>query len=276
MRGTAKDVRVIYIAGMSHSGSTVLNLMLNAHPEIFAVGELIDLNRGAGGNSHPPCPCGAPSLLECEFWSRVNDWTQQEQGLALSELDVLNDRKLDDRSAPNAVVFRAISKISGKKFIVNSSKRPARLAYLMQLKGLDVFPIHLIREPNGQISSLSRKNGGFVQHICDYVHIHERIHRIVRSSSHSVVSYEGLVRDPMGTLSSILEPLGLQFDQAQLSWAEQRQHTIAGNKLRWQPNDLILDERWKESLTPTQQFIIGLGTAYTRRWLTSFSSQGGH
>ena len=42
-------MRVIYIAGMSHSGSTVLNLMLNAHPEIFAVGELIDLNRGAGG-----------------------------------------------------------------------------------------------------------------------------------------------------------------------------------------------------------------------------------
>ena len=146
---------VIYIAGMSHCGSTVLNLMLNAHPEIFAVGELIDLNRGAGENSHPPCPCGAPSLRDCEFWSRVNERTQQEQGLALSALDVLNDRKLDERSAPNAVVFRAISKVSGKKFIVDSSKRPGRLAYLMQLKGLDVFPIHLIREPNGQIWSLS-------------------------------------------------------------------------------------------------------------------------
>ena len=269
-------MRVIYIAGMSHSGSTLLNLMLNAHPAIFAVGELIDLNRVTRGSSYPPCPCGAPSLQECEFWSRVNDWTQQEAGMPLSDLDVLNDCKLDQRCDPNALVFRAISKVSGKKFIVDSSKRPARLAYLMQLKRLDIFPIHLIREPNGQICSLSRKNGGFVQHICDYVRIHERIHRIVRSVPHVVVYYEDLVRDPTGTLSSILEPLGLQFDQAQLSWAEQRQHTIAGNKLRWQPNDLILDERWKESLTPTQQFIIGLGTAYSRRRLASFSSQPHH
>ena len=193
--------------------------------------------------------------------------------MALSALDVLNDRKLDERSAPNAVVFRAISKVSGKKFIVDSSKRPGRLAYLMQLKGLDVFPIHLIREPNGQIWSLTRKNGGFVQHICNYVRIHEQIHRIVKSSPHSIIYYEDLVRDPSGTLSSILEPLGLQFDRAQLSWAEQRQHTIAGNKLRWQPNDLILDERWKEGLTPTQQFIVGLGMVYASRRFASFSNQ---
>ena len=268
-------MRVIYIAGMSHSGSTVLNLMLNAHPAIFAVGELIDLNRVTRGSSHPPCPCGAPSLSECEFWSRVNDCTQQEKGMSLSDLDVLNERRLDERSA-NAMLFRAISKVSGKEFIVDSSKRPGRLAYLMQLKGLDVFPIHLIRRPRGQVWSLRRKNGGFLQHICDYVRVHERIHRIVRHVPHSVVHYEDLVHDPKGTLGSILEPLGLQFDQAQLSWAEQRQHTIAGNKLRWQPHDLVLDERWKGSLTPSQQFIIDLSTTYAMRRLASFSSQSQH
>ena len=268
-------MRVIYIAGMSHSGSTVLNLMLNAHPAIFAVGELIDLNWVTRGSLHPPCPCGAPSLCECEFWSRVNDLTQQEEGMSLSDLDVLNDRKLDERSA-NAIVFRAISKVSGKKFIVDFSKRPGRLAYLMQLKGLDVFPIHLIREPYGQVWSLSSKNGGFLRHICDYVRIHERIHRIVRHAPHSFIHYEDLVQDPKGTLDGILEPLGLQFDHAQLSWAEQRQHTIAGNKLRWQPHDLVLDERWKRSLTPAQQFIIRLGTAYAMRRLANFSSQAQH
>ena len=39
------DMRVIYLAGMSHSGSTLLSLMLNAHPDICAAGELIDLER---------------------------------------------------------------------------------------------------------------------------------------------------------------------------------------------------------------------------------------
>jgi hypothetical protein len=60
-------MRVIYIAGTSHSGSTLLDLMLNAHPAIFSAGEVLKLNRQLGIN-HPrkqnsaPCSCGAPSL----------------------------------------------------------------------------------------------------------------------------------------------------------------------------------------------------------------------
>ena len=38
-------MRVIYIAGTSHSGSTLLDLMLNAHPAIFASGEVLKHNR---------------------------------------------------------------------------------------------------------------------------------------------------------------------------------------------------------------------------------------
>jgi len=59
-------MRVIYIAGTSHSGSTLLDLMLNAHPAIFSAGEVLKLNRQLGIN-HPrkqnsaPCSCGAPA-----------------------------------------------------------------------------------------------------------------------------------------------------------------------------------------------------------------------
>ena len=38
-------MKVIYIAGTSHSGSTLLDLMLNAHPQIVSVGEMVNLNR---------------------------------------------------------------------------------------------------------------------------------------------------------------------------------------------------------------------------------------
>ena len=41
-------MRVIYIAGTSHSGSTLLDLMLNAHPAIFSAGEVLKLNRQLG------------------------------------------------------------------------------------------------------------------------------------------------------------------------------------------------------------------------------------
>ena len=36
---------MIYIAGTSHSGSTLLELMLNAHPDVISVGELAKLKQ---------------------------------------------------------------------------------------------------------------------------------------------------------------------------------------------------------------------------------------
>ena len=40
-------VKVVFIASLSHSGSTLLDLMLNAHPDVASVGELKQLGRFA-------------------------------------------------------------------------------------------------------------------------------------------------------------------------------------------------------------------------------------
>ena len=58
---------------------------------------------------------------------------------------------------PYAVVFKAMAEVSGKSFVVDSSKLPGRLSYLTTLKDLDVYPVHLVREPKGQINSVVRK-----------------------------------------------------------------------------------------------------------------------
>ena len=89
--------KVIYIAGTSHSGSTLLDLMLNAHPEIISVGELVNLARHLEYKKphkkrYTSCSCGAPSLWQCDFWSRVNKATLQTEGKSIGELDVLNYR----------------------------------------------------------------------------------------------------------------------------------------------------------------------------------------
>ena len=80
---------------------------------------------------------------------------------------------------------------------------------------------------------MNRKNGGLLKHIYGYVRVHERIRRTLRSVPHSIVRYEDLVLDPERTLSHVLAPLGLKFDPRQLLWAEQVQHTLGGNHLRW-------------------------------------------
>ena len=42
--------KIIFIASLSHSGSTLLDLMLNAHPEVVSVGEVKQLRRYAALN----------------------------------------------------------------------------------------------------------------------------------------------------------------------------------------------------------------------------------
>jgi hypothetical protein len=263
-------MRVIYIAGASHSGSTLLDMMLNAHPEIVSLGEVYKLHqklapRKLRTKAYARCSCGAESLLRCPFWSKVNALTLKAANKSLSELDLEDYRDLDGRTAPNAVVFRAVAEAAQESFVVDSSKSPRRLSYLMQVKGLDVYPIHLIRDPKGQICSALRKRSNFFKSLLHYEIVHEQLRRRLKSVPHTVVRYEDLVREPERTLRSVLEPLGLEFDPRQLQWAEQEKHLVAGNSIRrGTTSKLVLDERWKESLSPRQKLLIELGTRRSR------------
>jgi hypothetical protein len=174
----------------------------------------------------------------------------------------------DGASAPNALVFQAISDVSERKFVVDSSKLPDRLIYLLRLKELEIYPVHLVRNPKGQINSVARKHGGFLKHIFRYELIHEQIRRALKSVPHSVVHYEDLVRDPKAALQSILQPLGLDFDPRQLAWAEAEKHEVAGNHMRFdEESELVLDESWRTSLSPLRQRAIDFGTLLSSQTL---------
>ena len=261
-------MRVIYIAGASHSGSTLLDMMLNAHPEIMSVGEVLKLNRVKRSKSGKPkfakCSCGAQGLMQCEFWSRVNQRIMQTHGKSFADLNVNDYRQFDERQDPNAILFRAISEVSGKDFIVDSSKIPRRLEHLTGLDELNVYPIHLIRNPRGQIASVIERYG-LMKSIFYHEVVHAQTRWALKSVPHSIVRYEDLVTEPERTLGRILEPLGLSFDPRQLQWAEQVKHSFAGNHVRLQRNsELILDERWKHLLSPTQKLLIEVGTFLSR------------
>jgi hypothetical protein len=271
-------MRVVYIAGTAHSGSTLLDLMLNAHPDIISVGEVLKLNRWLSyrdpeTKTYARCSCGAPSLWDCPFWSSVDKQVRAASGKSLGELDVFSERDLNVGTAPNVVMFKAIAHVSGKSFVVDSSKLPGRLAYLLQFPALSVYPIHLVRDAKGQIASVMRKHGGFLRNIVRYEWVHEQIRRTVKTVPHEVVRYEDLVHHPEATLRKLLRPLGLDFDPRQLAWAETEKHIVAGNHMRWDTTStLVLDERWREGLSLAQQRIIDLATLRSRRLLAETDS----
>lgn len=267
---------VIFIASLGHSGSTLLDLMLNAHPDVASVGELKQLNRFAlqskvrrsrperGPRSHR-CTCGAETVWDCPFWSRVSERTMETAG---SDIGTLNVEDYDDAegfTADNAVLFEAITAVSGTRYIVDSSKQLTRLRLLMANPALDVFPIFLIRDPKGQIWSAlkktSKKQFTVPELIKIYVATNREIYALVKRGPHAIVRYEDLVRDPKETLSALMQALGLAFDPRQLDFAAQERHNVGGNRMRWSDNSaLTLDERWRDNLTLPQRLAIEAGT----------------
>jgi hypothetical protein len=62
--------RYVFICAAGHSGSTLLNLLLGAHPQAVAVGEVTQIPKNIALNS--TCSCGE-ELSKCAFWRPVLD-----------------------------------------------------------------------------------------------------------------------------------------------------------------------------------------------------------
>lgn len=64
-------VQLVYICGSAHSGSTLLDLLLGSHPEIFSLGEITNKFPEYMKNNEL-CTCRSP-LHECSIWRDVRD-----------------------------------------------------------------------------------------------------------------------------------------------------------------------------------------------------------
>jgi hypothetical protein len=176
---TVERTRLVYLLGPSHSGSTLLALLLGSHPEIATVGELKQTS--LGDLERYRCSCGV-EILACPFWSAVREDLRQG-GWAFAPGDGSTDllagtgsyvrrllrplhrgpaferaRDLALHMAPswrghlarwqraNARLAEVVCRLTGKKVVVDSSKIGIRLKYLLQNPALDVRVLRVIRD----------------------------------------------------------------------------------------------------------------------------------
>jgi hypothetical protein len=174
-----KKIPVVYLLAASHSGSTLLALLLNGHPELCSVGEL-KVN-SLGDVTRYRCSCGS-LILECPFWTAITrdmrregfDFSIERTGTDFSStdsalakrllrplhrgplLEAVRDTLLSSipgwrahlrlAQTANAALMRAVLAHSGKARIVDSSKIAGRLKYLLRNPALDVRVVRLVRD----------------------------------------------------------------------------------------------------------------------------------
>ncbi len=176
--------QVVYVAGAGHSGSTVLDIALGHHEEILSVGELHKLHRSGWRTAeNRRCSCGE-AVHDCPFWSPVRaNWEARVGGDRLDEYirlqasyessyrcwpRLIRDRK---RRAPaferylelTVALFEAISEVSGRPAVADSSKKPSRPYALAASDRIDLKVVHLVRDGRGVVWSQMKPRAKDVQ-----------------------------------------------------------------------------------------------------------------
>jgi hypothetical protein len=152
-------VCVLYIAGLAHSGSTILARVLGEIEGLFAAGEVYALSERITNGDR--CGCGVP-LGVCPFWESVLGTAFPDadplprlrtercwiQGRTLPSLALGRDRRrLHAYRSELAKLYRAIAEVSSCRVVVDSSKSPTYAYILARTPGIELCVVHLVRDP---------------------------------------------------------------------------------------------------------------------------------
>ena len=172
-------VRVLYIAGLGRSGSTLLSRLLGQVDGVCALGEAHHVWRTGAPRAAADelCGCGR-TYAECGFWrDRLAAVFDQEGGVPTERMRELagrvarirhvrrlergGDRAFEAAVAEYAAVwerlYAEIARHTGARVIVDASKDLGPLYFLRRIAGLEVAVLHLVRDPRGVAHSWSRR-----------------------------------------------------------------------------------------------------------------------
>lgn len=265
-------MKVIYIMGAGHIGSTVLDVVISTHPHMESLGEVLKFYRSAwlpDENRH--CACGLPAY-ECPFWTQVRQkWIESMGSEEAAHYIHLQERFERSRSSwarllwnrfirtsdfnryikGTEALFKAIQEVGGKKFLVDSSLIPKRAYALSMLPNIELYLIHMVRDGRGVIWSLMKPGKQIPEKV--YVPAPPRrttkywisanlqsawVFRHVRKNRRQLIRYEDFVINTPMVLDQIGEMIGEDLSglvkDAALTNPNEARHTVGGNRIRFQ------------------------------------------
>jgi hypothetical protein len=279
---TAQPVRVLYIAGLPHSGSTILARVLGEVEGVFAAGEITGLSDRATNGDR--CGCGVP-LPECPFWGavlrsrlldadalpRLRPERRWIHGRTLVSLMLGRDReRLRAYRDELAKLYHAIAEVSGCRVIVDSSKSPT-FAYVVDgAPGVELYGVHLVRDPRATSYSWSvdphyhRTRGPAFGACWTLWNLELEALAARRRSRFLRLRLEDFVRDPIAETRRVLRLVGA--DRADLPFVGERSvrlpehHMVEGHASRFDTGVVPIREstRWRRSLSTRRELSSSL------------------
>jgi hypothetical protein len=279
--GESAQVRVIYVAGVSHTGSTLLGHILGELGDTCYAGEIRNTwQRGILENRI--CTCNA-HFAECDFWRTVIErlpFPAEQQAEKLSGLHREavrppfgfpfrgTEMSQADRTAfaaPTEALYAAAGDVAGVRQLVDSSKSPLYAAFLRRLPTIDLRVVHVVRDPRATVySHLRRHSFGYGETFklsLWWLRSNLAIEKLAGTGvPYTRIRYEDFVENPARSLCLITDALGLSRSRLPIEGRVARlskKHIISGNRARGETGAITLhdDSEWRSELRPRMQAI---------------------
>jgi hypothetical protein len=297
MVGSDKLQRILYIAGIPRTGSTILGQILGDIPEVTFLGELNQFWRRLANSEL--CSCGH-SLPECQFWAKVikegfGELTSEDSArlnklewavrrklqlnlLTPMRTNIKEEERFQQVAEARMRLYCAIADVAKTPWIVDSGKDPWVGSILAHFLSDRFHTVHVVRDPRGVAFSwqkavrsdsepgyMPRKGPGlaalsWVSHNLTIQFLLQRL-----SASYSRLRYEDLAADPEAVVSNLTRSIGIDVNQ--LSSRQSKNgpgdlHWVAGNPRVRQSSrarlEIKLDEEWRVRLPRTRQWLVVL------------------
>lgn len=290
-------IKVLYIAGFERSGSTIVNRVLGQIDGFVAWGELRDIWQH-GIVENRPCTCGT-TFRNCSAWQKIFERAfEGAEKINTSEMDklqkkarffvlphyfkLLQDSFLKKQIHPYLVslenLYQAIQKTTNSKVIVDSTKASWYGYVLGLLPSIDLYIVHVIRNPKGVCYSLDQhKSQGEltsqwynpIQASISWNLKNYAVETLLNSSEDRYlrINYEDFIANPQIAVKQILKLL--DEDITELPFVSPTEvkmstdHIITGSPSSRSDIGTVklqLDQKWKYKMKLIDKMIIDLLT----------------
>ena len=279
----AGNASLVFILSDMRSGSTLLDQLLGAHPEVLSVGELHWLtayatqDRGLYDPDHDLlCTCGLP-VTQCPFWSQVAERLGRPlESLQLQPAFEPLARRVRDRF-PSLFKIRAfrdllfgrrevrdnlaladcLLDISGCRSLVDSSKSEFRFRAVYDARPSRARAIILTRDYRAVVHSKMKRGHSMESAAIGWRNKMRRIAALTDDLPANRVyrlTYERLCEDPVPELGRLCRFLDLGFSATMLQRPSEGVHHIGGSPSKFDPSrgQIKLDSAYLSAFTTPQ------------------------
>jgi len=255
--------KIIYIGGIGHSGSTLLDIILGEAANAMSCGQVGGIiDKTIDDN----CACGKP-IKDCPIWSDIfkvyleKNWRSVFSRIS-KERNLLkflfSKNYCREYVTINDQIFRHLFEISKKQILIDSSKNISRGIAFVQESNYELYFLHLIRDSRGYINSYNKRQ----------VESNEKVGLIkpflswlIKNTSASIlgrffyrkryfqIKYEDLVTKPVDTIDYISSKTGIE-KKSIISRIKNHEefnirHIFSGNRISKHP--VVLKTRNKKT-----------------------------